>query len=100
MILKKALGKRIQTIRKLNKITQEQMAELINIDPKSVSKIENGNFYPSAETLTAIANALNVEIYELFTFNDIPYAQMKNEIISALDDNNVILYLYRQLKGL
>lgn len=100
MILKKDLGKKIQEIRKSKKITQEFLAELINIDPKSVSKIENGNFYPAADTLVAIADALNVEVYELFVFNDdIPYAKMRDEIISALDDNKNILYLYRQLKG-
>ena len=101
MSLKKKLGQNIQNLRKQNKITQEKFAEVIGIDPKSVSRIENGNFYPSAETLTAIAKALNVDIYELFVFNnDIPYSQMKNEIISALDDDKTILYLYKQLKGL
>ncbi len=101
MVLKKALGKRIQQIRKSRKITQERLAELINIDPKNVSKIENGNSYPSAETLTAIAIALNINVYELFVFNDdISYSKMKEEIISALEDNKTILYLYRQLKNL
>lgn len=100
MILKKALGKKIQEVRKFRKITQENLAERINIDPKSVSKIENGNFYPAADTLTAIAKALDVDVYELFVFNEnIPYSQMRDEIISALDDNKIILYLYRQLKG-
>lgn len=101
MLLKKLLGKRIQELRKKSKYTQEKFAEIINIDPKNVSKIENGNNYPSAETLTAIAKALDVDIYELFVFNnDIPYSQMKDEIISALEDDKTILYLYKQLKGL
>lgn len=101
MLLKKELGKKIQKLRKSSKITQEKLAEIIGIDPKNVSRIENGNTYPSSETLMAIANALNVNVYELFVFNDdIPYAQMKQEIISALDNDRIILYLYRQLKGL
>ena len=93
--------KKFQKLRKSSKITQEKLAEIIGIDPKNVSSIENGNTYPSSETLMAIANALNVNVYELFVFNDdIPYAQMKQEIISALDNDRIILYLYRQLKGL
>ena len=100
MLLKKELGKRIQNIRKAKSITQERLAEIIGIDPKNVSRIENGNSYPSAETLTAIADALDVEIYELFTFkNRIPLNQIKNEIISALEDEKTVLYLYKELKG-
>ena len=100
MHLKKELGKRIQNIRKSKNITQEKLAEVIGIDPKNVSRIENGNSYPSAETLTAIANALGVAVYELFIFReDIPVDNMKKEIISALDDKNKVLYLYKELKG-
>lgn len=100
MLLKKLLGQRIQLFRKRNKLTQEKFAELIGIDAKNVSKIENGNNYPSAETLTAIAKALDVNVYELFVFeNDIPYEHMKTEIIEALEDKKNILYLYCQLKG-
>ena len=100
MLLKKKLGKKIKNIRKSKNITQERLAEIIGIDPKNVSRIENGNSYPSADTLTAIANALNVEIYELFIFKDnIPIAKMKNEIIDALDDDKTVLSLYKELKG-
>jgi len=99
MILKKELGKNIQNMRKSQKMTQEKFAELIGIDSKNVSKIENGLNYPAAETLTAIANALGVEIYELFVFNDIPYEQMRKEIIDALDDKQQTVYLYKCLKN-
>ena len=50
MSLKIQLGKKIQLLRKQKKMTQEKFAELIGIDPKNVSKIENGNNYPAAET--------------------------------------------------
>ena len=94
MTLKKQLGKRIQELRKKKKLTQEKFAELIGIDPKNVSKIENGNNYPTAENLTSIANALDAEIYELFVFKDnISYESMKSEIIEALDDKKTVLYL-------
>ena len=99
MILKKSLGKNIQCFRKGKKITQEQLADLVGIDPKNISRIENGLNYPAAETLTAIANALGVEIYELFVFNDIPYEQMRKEIIDALDNKQQTLYLYKCLKN-
>lgn len=101
MNLKLLLGKKIQLLRKQNKITQEQFAEMIGIEPKSVSKIENGKNYPAPETISSIAKALDVDIFELFVFeNEIPYETMKKEIIDSLEDKKNILYLYRVLKGL
>ena len=99
MSLKKQLGQKIQDLRKSKKLTQEKFSELIGIDPKNVSKIENGINYPSAETLTSIANALNVDIYELFVFkDDIPYELMRQELIKSLENDKTVLYLYRVLK--
>lgn len=101
MTLKIKLGKKIQLLRKQKKMTQDKFAELIGIDPKNVSKIENGNNYPAAETIASIAKALNVDIYELFVFeNAIPYETMKQEIIESLEDKKNILYFYRILRGL
>ena len=78
MTLKQDLGQKIQQLRKERKITQERLAELVGIDPKNISRIENGNNYPTAENLTSIAEALRVNIYELFVFKDeIPYQKMK-----------------------
>lgn len=98
MTLKQDLGQRIQKLRKDKKITQEQLAEMVGIDPKNISRIEKGNNYPSAENLTSIAKALNVDIYELFVFNSIPLEQMKEENINSLNSEKNILHLYQYLK--
>lgn len=101
MSLKQQLGQRIQAIRKSKRLTQEQFAELIGIDPKNVSKIENGNNYPSPETLTSIARALDVDIYELFVFQEeIPIEKMKEKIVNALDIDKNVIFLYQALKTL
>jgi len=62
------LGTRIKELRKAKKLSQEQLAEKINIDPKHLSRIEVGNSYPSFDTLEKIANNLNVEMKEFFEF--------------------------------
>lgn len=98
MTLKQDLGQRIQKLRKDKKITQEQLAEMVGIDPKNISRIEKGNNYPTAENLTSIAKALSVDIYELFVFNSIPLEQMKEEIINSLSSEKNILHLYQCLK--
>ena len=98
MTLKQDFGQRIQKLRKDKKITQEQLAEMVGIDPKNISRIEKGNNYPTAENLTSIAKALHVDIYELFVFNSIPLEQMKEEIINSLNSEKNILHLYQCLK--
>ena len=98
MTLKQNLGQKIQSLRKERKLTQEALAEIVGIDPKNISKIENGNNYPSPETLSGIASALRVDVYELFVFNSNPYETMKDEIIESLNDDKNILYLYKCLK--
>ncbi len=99
MLLKEELGKNIKKIRSAKKMTQEKLAEIIGIDPKSVSKIENGKNYPSSETLSAIAHALDVEFYELFVFEKIKSPQkMRSEILKAIEDEKTLLYLYQMLK--
>lgn len=98
MSLKHDLGQKIQRLRKERKITQEKLAEMVGIDPKNISRIEIGNNYPTAENLCAIAAALNVDVYELFVFNNIPFDQMRQEIVEALNNDKTVLYLYKCLK--
>ena len=43
--IEKQLGKNIQRLRKTKKLSQEQMAELIDIERNSLSKIENGKCF-------------------------------------------------------
>ncbi len=70
MQLKKELGKNIQKYRKLNKITQEKLAEIIGVEINSISSIETGKYFPSPENLIKIANALNTNISNLFYFKE------------------------------
>ena len=61
----KAIGKRIKIARIRANLTQETVAEKIEITPQHVSNIETGNSSVSLTTLVAIANLLGVSIDEL-----------------------------------
>ena len=65
----KLFGKRIKELRKRQKITQEQLGELVGIDSKQIGNIETGTYFTTISTLEKIAKILNVEIYELFEFS-------------------------------
>ena len=54
----KAIGRRIKTARENKRLTQEQLAELVDLSPMHVSVIERGVKLPKLETLINIANVL------------------------------------------
>lgn len=65
---KQLLGKRLREIRKRKGINQEQLAELINVDPTTISNIENGKNYPSMMNLENIIDVLDTTFTEVFDF--------------------------------
>lgn len=71
MDIKKTFGEKIKRLRKANHLTQEQLAEMINIAPKNLSKIEVGATFVSAETLSKLVEALSTTTEELFANNHI-----------------------------
>jgi len=62
------LGARIKELRKLRRLTQEQLAEKVDLATRYISLIEVGRSSPSLETIENIARALQVEIRDLFEF--------------------------------
>jgi transcriptional regulator with XRE-family HTH domain len=64
------LRKRIKDLRKLNKLSQEQLAEKANVHPTYVGKIERGAMNPSIVFLEKIAKAFNMSLPEFFSFTD------------------------------
>ena len=66
MNIKQAFGKKIKEKRLQQNLTQEQLAERVGISPKSLSQIELGNNFISAENLEQVCNALNIQPKSLF----------------------------------
>ena len=66
--IKKKLGKRIRELRRSKVWTQEVLAEKIGIETASLSNIENGKTYPSAETIENLIKVFKINPYELFIF--------------------------------
>ncbi|MEW6419864.1 MAG: helix-turn-helix transcriptional regulator [Nitrospirota bacterium] len=81
---KESLGARIKELRKAKRLSQDQLSEKINIDPKHLSRIEVGKSYPSLDTLEKIAEALGVEIKDLFEFMHHARSKEIGENISKL----------------
>lgn len=65
---KELLGGRIRELRKGLRMSQEQLSERVDVDPRYISRIELGRCSPSLETLENIARALGVEMRDLFDY--------------------------------
>ena len=70
-ILYQARGKRIKYLREQRKLTQEELAEKCLLSLDYIGKIEVNINKPGLRALIKIANALDVEIKDLFDFSEI-----------------------------
>ena len=60
-------GKTIKQLREKKGLTQKQLADIINVSDKTVSKWETEKGYPDIAVTDSLASALSVSIGELFT---------------------------------
>ena len=104
MLAQKQLGRRIKQLRKSKKITQEKLAEMIDVDFGYISKIEVGLNFPSIRTLNKIAEALDVDIADFFTNLDclIPPKDLQAEITNIIANFSAEkkTYVYKFVKSL
>lgn len=63
-------GRRVRQLRRQKDMTQEELAEAINVSPEFISNLERGINAPSFDTLERLAEALDVAPVELFIFNE------------------------------
>ena len=59
-------GKNIKNFRDLYGLSQEQLAEKMDLSTNTICEIENGKKFVRAETLVSFAALFNTEVYELF----------------------------------
>lgn len=105
MSIKNELGKKIKKLRKSKKLTQEQLAEKINVSPRAISGIELGEYYPKAETIDKILNLFDISSEELFSNEDmlskeILYNKLIENIKIIASDEYKLKLCYNLVKSL
>ena len=60
-----SFAENLQTIRKNNQLSQEELAEMLGVSRQAVSKWELGEGYPEVEKLIILSNKLNVSLDSL-----------------------------------
>ncbi len=100
---KQLLGNRIRELRKNKGLSQDQLSEVVGIDPKHLSRIELGKSFPYMETLEAIARALQVELKDLFDFSHLEEHEIDKiqieELLDGLKQDKLRL-IYKVIKSL
>jgi len=97
------LGKRIRTLRRINDLSQEQLAEKANMSGKYVGEIERGQANITVDILEKISTVLNVEMSDLFDLeHEISRQELIPQINSLLDDadDQSIQTIFRIVKSI
>lgn len=87
--LKALLGVNVKKYRILKRWSQMTLAEMINVSTNTVSEIETGKKFVSADTLTFLAEVFDIDAYELLKpKNILPYEAIlsySEEVKKAMD---------------
>lgn len=82
----KTFGKRLKELRLQANMTQDELAEQVNVATKTVSYWENGHNPITFNKIPLIANALNIPIYKLFVFLETEEKKADNDYIKLLQE--------------
>lgn len=66
----KGLGLNVSYYRRKRKLTQEQLAEMVEIERNHMSSIELAKAGTSLDVIFRMADALEVPVHKLFEFRD------------------------------
>ena len=66
--LEKKFGAKLAYIRKSKKLSQMKLAEIVDMNFNYIGQIERGEANVTIKTMKILANALDIEMKELFDF--------------------------------
>lgn len=77
------IGKFISKLRKEKKLTQEDLAEKLHINSKSISRWETGKCMPDISLLIPLSEILDISVQELITGEEINMKEIKEKTNAA-----------------
>ena len=95
-----SFSENLKKIRKENHLSQEELAELLDVSRQAVSKWEQGQGYPEVEKLLLLSNKLNISLDELMSSEISRDTEKKSKkvtgsIIITSPNENVITSCYK-----
>lgn len=98
--IRKSIGKKIKIARMKANYTQEELAEKLSLSTRYISQLERGIAFGSAQTITSVCKALNINANFLFSdVIDVADSPSVNDLINQnfvenyikLDDYNKLI---------
>ncbi len=99
MDIKIEFGKKIRRMRQNRGLTQEELAEAIDISQRALSAIERGENFVTSDTINKLLPALNTTLEELFATSHLRNTEellfeINNNINKILPDKKKLELLY------
>ena len=70
------IGNKIKKYREQNKLTQKDIAEILKVEPGTISKYESGTIEPNIESIKKLAETFNITIDELLKDDEIDISKI------------------------
>ncbi len=80
------LGERIKVYRESKKMTQKDIAEILEVEPGTISKYESGMIEPNIESIKRLAETFGITIDELLKNEDEKFDISKIDILECLKE--------------
>ena len=91
--IRQVLAQNIKSRREKLGLSQEKLAEAASISVQTINTIEGCRMWVSDKTVTRLAKALDMEIFQLF----VPYHANKNELTAS--SASILLELRQKVKN-
>src|SRR5699024_3100940 len=97
---KNMLSLKLKEYRKQKEITQEELAELLDVSNKSVSKWELGEVYPSNKNMIKISETLDISLEALMIEEQAGDSRLKKSFKYAFVSYCIIFALTLLIRGI
>lgn len=97
--VKKKIGHNLRRLRKAKGLKQSELAELVGVEDKTVSRIEVGGNYPSMDLLVRMSSVLDCQLTDFVNFTDSTFRvfeDLTGEELKVL--KKVLLHLSNYIK--
>lgn len=93
------IGSKVQALRKTKKLTQEQLAEAVDVSWRTISNLETGKVIPKLELICALANYFDISVDELLNVRisqnkSITRIRKENQVIQTICQLNNQLFAH------
>lgn len=91
----KKIGSFIAALRKEKEYTQAELAEILNVSNRTISKWENGDGFPDITILPSVAKALGITVDELLAGEKMPKEEKVDFKVTEVENKDNLLNFFK-----